>query len=339
MPSRHPYTPRRYNRGKRNSRRWLLAVIGLALLAGAGWGGWFVFSTVSEPLAAAEKVLEGDAGSGQAVGFNEPTAPDALSQAVLARYPLITLTPSPVESGTERILRHTLYYVRGGHLSTIRDRSRQPVIDLVKRVGGVAGLNGTFFGDPKVAGTGNKMVGPILTTFGMPYEPIDPEHAPRCEGRPLVLIGDNHIAIVAYEHWMGDSKEALQRLMPDVRDAFLGGGWIVHQGMAQTEDEIRARCVKDAQDFRRRAFIAVDSTGRVVFGATDFSIDSARLAVGLKNLDLREAVLLDCGFSTSLVYRDKILVTGHQRKDHASRPVPHALILTEKPVRPEESTE
>jgi hypothetical protein len=42
--------------------------------------------------------------------------------------------------------------------------------------------------------------------------------------------------------------------------------------------------------------------------------------------------LLDSGFSTSLVFQDKILVTGHTSAGIPSRPVPQALLLYGTPV-------
>ena len=52
----------------------------------------------------------------------------------------------------------------------------------------------------------------------------------------------------------------------------------------------------------------------------------------LQALGVHEAVLLDSGFSTSLVYGNKILVTGHTSPGIPSRPVPHALVLFGKPA-------
>ena len=184
-----------------------------------------------------------------------------------------------------------------------------------------------FFSDARVAGRGNKLIGPVLTADDGEYAPMDPSDAPRCGGRPLVIIGPTELAIVPYEDWMGDTPDALRRLVPDARDAFLAGGWLVHNGVPATREEIETLCVKDAQDFRRRAFMGVDGQGRIVLGASDFSVDSARLAESLTEIDIREAVLLDSGFSTSLVWKDEILVSGHSRRDMPSRPVPHALII------------
>jgi hypothetical protein len=201
------------------------------------------------------------------------------------------------------------------------------VSDLIHEVGGVGGLNGTFFSDAHVAGRSNKMIGPLLTAWNHEYAPVDPSDAPRCVGRPLVILDGRQIAIVPYALWMGTSEDALRRILPNATDAFLAGGWLVHGGVPQTEDEIRANCVHDAMDFRRRAFVGLDKQSRIVLGATDYSIDSAHLARSLGKLDIVEAVLLDSGFSTSLVWKDAILVSGHSRKSMPSRPVPHALVV------------
>jgi hypothetical protein len=252
---------------------------------------------------------------------------DPEAQAALADSPEIALNPSEPESGSLRVRRRWLYYVRGGAITTVRSASRNMVSDLIQQAGGVAGLNGAFFSDARVAGRGNKMIGPLLTGVGAEFAPVDPSDAPRCVGRPLVVIGPRAIAFAPYALWMGDSEASIRRLMPDATDAFLAGGWLVHNGIPQTEEEIRARCVADAQDYRRRAFMGVDDRGRLILGATDYSIDSARLAKSLEPLHIREAVLLDCGFSTSLVWQGRILVSGHSRKSMPSRPVPHALVI------------
>ncbi|HEY3413012.1 MAG TPA: phosphodiester glycosidase family protein [Armatimonadota bacterium] len=259
------------------------------------------------------------------------TDPEVL--AALQDHPIIKLAVSPAESGSIPVRRKRLYYVRGGTLTTVRSASRDMVSDMITRVGGVGGLNGTFFSDARVAGRGNKMIGPLLTGASHEYAPVDPSDAPRCVGRPLVILDGAQIAIVPYAMWMGDSEDALRRVLPGVTDAFLAGGWLVHNGEPETEESIRANCVADAMDFRRRAFVGIDTADRIVLGATDYSIDSRRLATALKKLDIREAVLLDSGFSTSLVWRDRILVSGHSRRDMPSRPVPHALIVIDSGVR------
>ena len=55
------------------------------------------------------------------------------------------------ERGSLKVGRHWIYYVRGGTMTTVRSPSRDMVSDLIKNVGGVAGLNGTFFSDARVS--------------------------------------------------------------------------------------------------------------------------------------------------------------------------------------------
>ena len=253
------------------------------------------------------------------------TDPDVL--AAIQDHPIIRLAVAPAESGSVPVRRKRLYFVRGGTLTTVRSASRDMVSDLIGKVGGVGGLNGTFFSDARVAGRGNKMIGPLLTAANHEYAPVDPSDAPRCVGRPLVILDGTQIAIVPYALWMGESEDALRRVLPNATDAFLAGGWLVHNGEPRGENDIQANCVSDAMDFRRRAFVGIDKGSRIVLGATDYSIDSAHLAKSLKKLDIQEAVLLDSGFSTSLVWKDTILVSGHSRKSMPSRPVPHALVV------------
>ena len=115
-------------------------------------------------------------------------------------------------------------------------------------------------------------------------------------------------------------------------DAFLGGVWLVHDGLAADRTQIDQFHVHDAEDPRRRAFFCLLPDGRPVLGATTYVTPSADLAAALQSMGVQEAILLDSGFSTSLVYGKKILVTGHTSPGIPSRPVPHALVLFGKPA-------
>ncbi|MCA1597354.1 MAG: hypothetical protein LC772_13160, partial [Chloroflexi bacterium] len=57
------------------------------------------------------------------------------------------------------------------------------------------------------------------------------------------------------------------------------------------------------------------------------SISTSALAESAEQMRIQEAFLLDSGFSTSLIWQNRVLVSGHSRKDVPSRPVPHALFL------------
>jgi hypothetical protein len=80
---------------------------------------------------------------------------------------------------------------------------------------------------------------------------------------------------------------------------------------------------------RRRAALGVDSKGRFLLAATDYSVDSVHLAASLAKLDVREAVLLDGGFSTAVVWKGIALVNGHSTKGMPSRTVPHTLAISD----------
>ena len=57
-------------------------------------------------------------------------------------------------------------------------------------------------------------------------------------------------------------------------------------------------------------------------------VTTMRMAEAAVAAGAKEAVLLDSGFSTSVVYNGKIIVTGHTARDVTSRPVPHAIVFT-----------
>jgi hypothetical protein len=48
-------------------------------------------------------------------------------------------------------------------------------------------------------------------------------------------------------------------------------------------------------------------------------------------MGVQEAWLMDSGFSTSLIWQNHVLVSGHFHKEVPSRPVPHALFLFGQP--------
>jgi hypothetical protein len=115
--------------------------------------------------------------------------------------------------------------------------------------------------------------------------------------------------------------------MPDYTDAFLGGAWIVQNGIAKTYDQMRPYASQDIMDYRKRAFFGVTAEGEVICGASRGSITTVDLAKAAAAAGAQEAVLLDSGFSASVIFDNNILVTGHSNMDHPSRPVPHAIVL------------
>jgi poly-beta-1,6-N-acetyl-D-glucosamine N-deacetylase len=233
----------------------------------------------------------------------------------------------------DRVLDHglKLVLVEGGVLGTRRSPVRQGVEDFVRQAGAAAGVNGTFFANASLRGTDNLLIGPSLcdNETAETLSPFDTK--PKLEGRPLVVVSPSCTCIVPYDIVTLSVPGAIQSLLPDVTNAFLGGVWLVHGGAASTTDQLATYNVTDAEDPRRRAFFAIMPDGRPVLGATDGSTTSSRLARALAAAGVSEAVLLDSGFSTSLVFQQTVLVTGHSIPGTPSRPVPHALVLYGQP--------
>jgi len=224
--------------------------------------------------------------------------------------------------------------IEGGVAQTRRSAMRCGVKELVEKADAQAGVNGTFFANASVQGTDNVLIGPSLC--GDESEAVfnRADSYPALRGRPLVLLSPGRTRILPFNPDRMDSQTALESRLPGLTDVFLGGVWLVHNGIASDRQKIDSYHVHDAEDPRRRAFFCVLPDGRLGVGATTYVTPSSALARALQDQGVSEAVLLDSGFSTSLVYGQKILVTGHTSPGIPSRPIPHALLLFSKPPAP-----
>ncbi len=219
-------------------------------------------------------------------------------------------------------------FVRGGVPVTRRSPVRQSVGEFILSAGGQAGINGTFFVDSRIMGTGSDLIGPSRTGPDGPFVPeTDAYRLTVLNNRPLVVIGPKRIGIVPYQSAYMNTERSIRTFMPDYTDLFLAGAWIVHDGAPRTSEEMTAFGAHDLDDPRRRAFFGVTADGEIVLGASLQVIKTSALARAAAAAGVSEAVLLDSGFSTSLVFGDRIIVTGHTAKNIPSRPVPHAIVL------------
>ena len=228
-------------------------------------------------------------------------------------------------------------YVRGGRLSGVRLMGRRDVPAMVEASGAVAGLNGTFFSDARVDSRGSGIVGPILTRVGPGFGPGLVGDRERVAGRPFVVWSRDQMAFLPFAPHMALDEAGVQRLLPGATDCFLGGAWLIHKGQPLSHEELEGFGLSNIFDFRPRAFIGIDREGRPFLGAASTGNASDRLAELLATLDLEECVLLDSGFSTSLVLGRAVLVSGIRRADMPARPVPHFLLL--HPVNPKTKAE
>jgi biofilm PGA synthesis lipoprotein PgaB len=251
------------------------------------------------------------------------------------------LTETPVEAITVEYGRARLLAVAGGTLETITSPTRESVSEFLERSpGAVAGINGTFFPLAAIAATDNRLMGPSLSPDRTGFYPDnDRTRWPRLKNRPLVLWNEKKIMIVPFvPEWMNDEERAME-ILPGATNIFLAGAWLVHNGVPATEKDIRAFAAQDAMDPRRRAAFGILEDGRPFGACSKGSMSSKSFAEALVELGAKEAVLLDSGFSTSLVYDGKILASGHSSPTSPSRPVPHAILFKGTLSDSEESAE
>jgi len=242
------------------------------------------------------------------------------------------INPNPVSLEVKEFDGIKLGLVRGGQPTTIRsdETGRKSVGEFVQSVSdGVAGMNGTFFANAFLRGTDNVMIGPMRTAAEGTFVPeTEPSRLPRLLNRPFIIIGPSRMMIVPFQPGYMNDELAVGALMPDYTDCFLAGAWLVHGGLARTNEEMQPYAVQDFKDPRRRAFFGITATGDVVLGGSLEVITTEQLARAAAAAGVEEAVLVDSGFSTSIVYDNKIIVTGHTAKNLPSRPVPHSIVLT-----------
>jgi biofilm PGA synthesis lipoprotein PgaB len=217
--------------------------------------------------------------------------------------------------------------LRGGRAATVHAERRYEVSTLAQRYQADAGINGSFFSIPWINSASNVMVGPAMAANHKTFIPGRPEDDQAIRGRPLVLLGRDRLRFVPFDPDTMTHLENIRQLMPDVTDLFVAGLWLVKDGHALSPAEINSFRLASAAEFRPRAFFGVDDQERVVIGVTKTHVNAAILASLLPKTGIWEAVLLDSGFSTSLVYQGEILATGHAGPNQPSRPVPHAILL------------
>lgn len=240
---------------------------------------------------------------------------------------VVDVKPVDLEQGSTEDGIVRLRWIRGGRLSGARILGRRNVPTLVKATASSGGLNGTFFSDARVNSDGAGVVGPIMSRFGPGFAPGLPGDRERIAGRPLVVVATDKIAFVPFRPNLAFDEQGVERLLPGATDCFVAGAWLVHKGVPATREELEGFRLSNVFDYRPRAFIGIDKEGRPFLGASSTGNESDRLATTLADMGLEECVLLDSGFSTSLVLGSEVLVSGIRRVDMPARPVPHFLLL------------
>ncbi|ERN43161.1 putative xylanase/chitin deacetylase [Rubidibacter lacunae KORDI 51-2] len=221
--------------------------------------------------------------------------------------------------------------IRGGRPTTIHADSRYQVAEILAGTDAIAAVDGGFFSlrDLKA----NTMIGPVLSAESQNWEefvPGNPGENPLLRDRPLVLIGSDRVAFVPFDPDAHNTRTGLSDALPTVTDAFVAAAWLVRDGSPQSRATFRDLYGFDA--IRFRAFWGIDRTGQPVIGVTTSRTDSVTLGQALHELDFRDAVMLDSGASTSLVYE------GASQVEYTPRPVPHVVALFPPEVTPSDIT-
>lgn len=233
----------------------------------------------------------------------------------------------PVQLRQVRMDRSRVALLVGGLPVSRHVLWRSSVGQFVRAAGAVAGVNGTFFKDAAIASNDSNMLGPMLTAGGDFLSETDPVQLRKIAGRPLVAWSHDQFLVTAFDPATMNRKAAVRALLPGVTDAFLAGGWLVHGGRALSTAQMMVHAPRDAQEVRPRVFFGVTKGGLSIAGATITPVSSARLAQIAEEAGAQEAVLMDSGYSTSLIYGERVLAVGHKTRGVPSRPVPHAIVF------------
>ncbi|MGI8748196.1 MAG: phosphodiester glycosidase family protein [Deinococcus sp.] len=234
---------------------------------------------------------------------------------------------SPVRLVQETLGREKVALLIGGLPVTHHVHWRSSVGQFIRAAGGVAGVNGTFFKDAAIASNDSNMMGPLLTPDGVFLSESDPVLLGKISGRPLVAWSRGQFLVTSFVPRRMNHRADVKALLPGVTDAFAAGAWLVRGGQALRPAARLRYAASDAQQVRPRVFFGVTRGGQPIAGATITPVSSVRLAQIAQAAGAQEAVMLDGGYSTSLIYCARALAVGHSSRKTQSRPVPHAIVF------------
>lgn len=226
---------------------------------------------------------------------------------------------SPIQRVDTTIGDMPLTLISGGKPITIHADSRYQLEDVVAKSGtnAVAAVDGGFFSLKYL--NSNVMIGPVYSQVTKEFIPGNKSENKILADRPLVLISPTAVKYIPFEPEKHETLEGIQAQMPGVTDAFVGAAWLVENGKPKPADYFNF--LQGADGVRFRAFWGINQQGVPVIGVSAKKLDSARLAQVLTEAGIQDAVMLDSGASTSLVYKGQSLV------GYTPRPVPHAVAL------------
>jgi poly-beta-1,6-N-acetyl-D-glucosamine N-deacetylase len=258
-------------------------------------------------------------------GFSQ-SGLDSLVAPIWQRVILPLWSPSFDFTNQVRLTKTTinqipLILISGGKPITIHADSRYQLKEVVSKSGtnAIAAVDGTFFSLKYL--TSNVIIGPVFSQVNNKFIPGNNSENKKLAGRPLVLISSNAVRYIPFDPDKHNTLAGIQAEMSEVSDAFVAGAWLVKNN--QPLAAITFKSLYGADVPRHRAFWGINQSGVPTIGVSTESVDSANLAIMLTKAGMRDAVMLDSGQSTSLVYKGESLV------NYEPRPVPHAIALLE----------
>ncbi|MEL6162196.1 MAG: phosphodiester glycosidase family protein, partial [Cyanobacteria bacterium J06628_3] len=226
---------------------------------------------------------------------------------------------SPIQRVDTTVANIPLTLISGGKPITIHADSRYQLEEVVAKSGtnAVAAVDGGFFSLKFL--NSNVMIGPVYSYSSKKFIPGNKGENKKLAGRPLVLISPTLVKYIPFKPDKHNTLKGIQQEMPGVTDAFVGAAWLVENGEPKPANYFDF--LQGADGVRFRAFWGMNKEGIPVIGVSNKKLDSANLAKVLTEAGIQDAVMLDSGASTSLVYKGKSLV------GYTPRPVPHAVAL------------
>lgn len=226
---------------------------------------------------------------------------------------------SPIQRVDTEVSDIPLTLISGGKPITIHADSRYQLEEVVAKSGinATAAVDGGFFSLKFL--NSNVMIGPVYSQSTNKFIPGNKGENTKLAGRPLVLISPVAVKYIAFEPDKHNTFKGIQAEMPGVTDAFVGAAWLVEDGEPKPANYFNF--LQGADGVRFRAFWGMNKAGVPVIGVSAKKLDSANLAKVLSEAEIQDAVMLDSGASTSLIYKGQSLV------GYTPRPVPHAVAL------------
>ncbi|MEB3292307.1 MAG: polysaccharide deacetylase family protein [Synechococcales bacterium] len=224
---------------------------------------------------------------------------------------------APIAKQDVEIEGTNLTIISGGQPVTIHAKTRGQVPEILQGTDAIAAVDGGFFSLEFL--DSNQMIGPVYSQSTQKFVPGNSSENPRLNGRPLVLISAQEVRFIPFDANQHNSLEGIQTEMADVTDAFVAAAWLVREGQPQPDAAFGNLFDFNAE--RHRAFWGINQAGQPMIGVSHDPIGSVNLGEVLLKAGYQDAVMLDSGASTSLVYQGESLV------GYTPRPVPHVVAL------------